>query len=362
MNSRSTDIMILLGAGASVDAGIPASARMIEEIESLLARESGWKEFRDLYHHVKSAMYYSAGLKGLFNSSVLYNIETMVNALYELERNEEHPLYPFIAAWNSRFTALAGDGFCKVRKFRQIILRELKKWMCPEDAANSIYYRGLAQLQSDLTFPLRVFSLNYDLCVERLERDNVRVETGFPGYGTNAVWDWERFESGDSGPGPAPQILLYKLHGSIDWKRDVNQNLYRVEQVENVEPDSMEVIFGRDFKLEAADPYLFYAYEFRRYCLLSRLIVTIGYSFNDWHINKMLVQALRNDDCRKLMVISRCSNKADTDAKRQHIGQRLQISDDRIMAVKGSAKTFLEQTNLSKGILKQVPKAADEPF
>src|SRR5947209_19561741 len=99
MSSRSSDIIFLAGAGASVEAGIPASATMIDKIQGLLKDDTEWREFRDLYHHVKSAIYFSAGLKGKFNSDVNYNIETLVNALYELEKNEEHQLYPFIASW-----------------------------------------------------------------------------------------------------------------------------------------------------------------------------------------------------------------------------------------------------------------------
>ena len=101
-----------------------------------------------LYNHVKSAIHFSAGLKGRFGDAVPFNIETLVNTLYELERNEEHPLYPFIASWNSRFVALAGADFGEVRKFRQRILAALKKWMCPEDAAKANYYKGLVKLHT----------------------------------------------------------------------------------------------------------------------------------------------------------------------------------------------------------------------
>ena len=165
--------------------------------------------------------------------------------------------------------------------------------------------------------PLRVFSLNYDRCVERLHQSGFYVEAGFgENYGKKSVWDWERFENIDAGPNPPPQILLYKLHGSIDWKRDQSsRNLYRVEQVEKVDPNQMEIIFGRDFKLEAADPYLFYAYEFRRHCLQAKLIVTIGYSFQDDHINKMLAQALREETERKLLVVARCLEDKDLTRK-----------------------------------------------
>src|SRR5438132_12591639 len=121
------DIIFLLGAGASVDADIPASGEMIVRIEDLLSRDDEWKDYRRLYDHIKSAIHYAAGLKGLFKTEVSYNIETLVNTLYELERNEEHPLYPFIASWNSRFVALAQTDFSKVKDFRRLILRKLKK-------------------------------------------------------------------------------------------------------------------------------------------------------------------------------------------------------------------------------------------
>ena len=180
--------------------------------------------------------------------TTVYNIEVLVNSLYELERNEEHPLYPFIASWNSRFVSLAGPGFENVMRFRRLILKELKKWMCPENASKSDYHMGLVRIQNDLNYPLRVFSLNYDGCVQRLDQERFRVEAGFGGYGTDHIWDWERFEHSDIGSNPLPQVFLYKIHGSIDWKRDTAQNLYRVEQIERVEPDRMEIIFGRDFK------------------------------------------------------------------------------------------------------------------
>ena len=170
MSTRSTDVMFLLGAGASVEAEIPMSMTMIGEIEQLLQTNGDWQEHLGLYNHVKSAIHYSAGLKGKFGKEVLYNIETLVNSLYELEKNEEHPLYPFIASWNSRFVALAGTGFENVRYFRRLILKQLKKWMCPENAAKGDYYQGFVRIQNELNYPLRLFSLNYDLCVDASTR------------------------------------------------------------------------------------------------------------------------------------------------------------------------------------------------
>jgi hypothetical protein len=174
MNIKSNDLVFLLGAGCSVDASIPASGVMIEKIETLLKDDQEWRPFRDLYHHLKSAIYYAAGLQGTFKDDVAYNIETLANTLYELERNEAHPLYPFIATWNSRFASLAGAKFEHISAFRKTILKQLKAWVLLEDPDTAQYYMGFKTLQRHLNFPLKLFSLNYDLCVEYLDAPDFR--------------------------------------------------------------------------------------------------------------------------------------------------------------------------------------------
>jgi hypothetical protein len=361
MTGKSKDIIFLVGAGASVEADIPASGMMINKIESLLKKHGEWKPFLDLYHHIKSSIYYSAGLKGLFETAVPYNIETLVHTLEELERNEQHPLYPFISAWNSRFVTLAGESFSKVQAFRRLILRQLKNWVVPDDPGAADYYNGFVQLQSDLNFSLRIFSLNYDLCLERLNSREFRVETGFGGVGPRYFWDWERFEDSDTGP-PPPQVYLYKLHGSINWKRDETKNLFCLEQTESIQPEDMELIFGRDFKMEAADPYLFYAYEFRKFSLMARLIIVIGYGFGDEHINKILSQALNADGDRRLFIISDCENTDTKKQKQAEVMKCLGAKAKQIVVNEGKAKKFLLSNNLATQLLDLIPGSTDVPF
>lgn len=362
MTSRSKDIVFLLGAGASAEAGIPTSSDMIGRIEALITTDSKWRPYSQLYNHVKSAIHYAAGLRGHFDKRFNYNIEVLVNTLYELERNEEHPLYPFIAAWNSRFVALAKADFSAVSDFRRLILGALKKWMCPEDTSAGDYYRGLVTLQRDLNYTLEIFSLNYDLCVERLGDKDFKVETGFDGYGVKHIWEWERFEESTD---PVAQVLLHKIHGSINWKRDdLSKQLFCVEQVENIDADRMEVIFGRDFKLEAADPYLFYAYEFRRYTLIAKLIVVVGYGFGDAHINKMLTQGIRDDPSRRVLVVCDCVS-ADMDSKQSEIKDKLELSDSerqQVVIWEGTASRFFGLTDLAKLLIDTIPSTPDSPF
>jgi len=139
-------------------------------------------------------------------------------------------------------------------------------------------------------------------------------------------------------------------------------HLFLVEQTEGIEPDKMEVIFGRDFKLEAADPYLFYTYEFRKFSLLTRLIVSIGYGFGDSHINKILMQALRNDIDRRLLVISNCNDDESQQKKQREIVDKLSAKEGQIIVNKGTSKEFLETPNLGGKLVKLIPKTPDDPF
>ncbi|MEZ5277052.1 MAG: SIR2 family protein [Opitutaceae bacterium] len=366
MTSKSKDIIFLLGAGASAEAEIPPSGQMIDHIEELLTGKdhAEWSPYATLYNHIKSAIHYAAGLKGQFRDGVAYNIETLVNTLYELERNEEHPLYPFIASWNSRLVSLSrgDDGdFSKVRDFRRLILNQLKSWVSPDDISLADYFQGLIPLQRGLTFPLRIFSLNYDLCVERLNTLEFRVETGFEGIGPKFPWDWERFEDSNAGPTP-PEIYLYKLHGSINWKRDATRNLICLEQTEGIAPEKMDLIFGRDLKLEAADPYLFYAYELRKYSLETRLIVCIGYGFGDQHINKILTQSLQRDETRRLLVVANCRADDAVGPKKTEVCSALSVRPEQVLVEKGSSKGFLKTTDLHMKLLGMIPKPPDAEF
>ena len=189
---------------------------------------------------------------------------------------------------------------------------------------------------------------------------NFRVETGFAGVGPQFIWDWERFEDVDSGP-PAPEVYLYKLHGSINWKRDESKNLYCVEQTEGIPAESMQLIFGREFKLEAADPYLFYAYQLRKFSLQAKLIVTIGYGFGDEHVNEILAQALRRESTTRLYVVRDCINPKCVEEKAKHLTAVLGVSADQIRIHEGKTRQFLGTNDLKKLLTDQIA-AGDSYF
>lgn len=290
------ELVVLLGAGASVEAGIPDSNEMVRRVER--ETTSGeWQDYRELYRYLRSSVFYADGLEGITGSNVPFNIERLVNVLDELRKKERHTLYPFVGAWNPKLQDVAGVGFEHVRELRKQIVSVLRgQWVALDESEAADYYRGLLRFQEEFGHALRVFSLNYDLCVEK-SCGYATVQRGFAGR----VWDWRLFEEG---PNEETRIFLYKLHGSLDWYFAEDGTVSYSDSPSKIPDERVALIFGTSYKLQYVDPFLFLAYELRRWTLdAARLIVAIGYGFMDEHINGILGQALRQDGNRRLLAV-----------------------------------------------------------
>jgi len=324
---RENEIIVLLGAGCSADAGIITSKDMVKQVESLLVNKPDWAQYRDLYNYVKSSIIYVDGIRGKFGDNL--DIERLVNVLAELEKKDNCILFPFIGSWNPKLLEIAGYKFEIVTEFREKIVSQLNKWVTLDDYRKASYFSKLYDFAAEYNYSLRVFSLNYDLCLEKHIPQGMQLERGFDQ--STRTWDWRRFEPKEE---DQPNIYLYKLHGSLDWERDREKG--NIRMVENI-PDIPDLIFGVDYKLQYIDPYLFHAYEFRKYSLESKVILVIGYSFNDEHINSILRQAVSSTDTRKLYVVDLAVTKEDVES-------RLPWKDERqrqIIVKNCKAKEFL---------------------
>jgi hypothetical protein len=93
--------------------------------------------------------------------------------------------------------------------------------------------------------------------------------------------------------------------------------------------------------------------------LVAKLIVVVGYGFGDSHINKMLAQALRDDDDRRLLAIANCTDALKAGAE---IRGKLDVSEPQVIVRVGTAKQFIQTANLRDELLGEIPKSADAPF
>ena len=312
------DLIFLFGAGASAAATIPMSSEMIDNLEAGFVKTPGtaheaWFKYEKLYRHVKSSILFARGLEAS-NQAADFNIESLVNTLTELSRHIGHPLYPFIATWNQRFLDLAGGPkFGEVIDFKKAVVRALQKWVLVDHLKEKAsYLEGLVNLRHSLEHPLRIFSLNYDRCIETLESVQPRfhIEQGFSEQlGKTKTWDYRLMASDlerrDTIEVPDVDIFLYKLHGSIDWKRGDEESVTWVpdtNKVMEIDPEFLHIIFGREAKMDARDPFAFFFSEFRRASKACSLIIVIGYSFSDPHINQIICGALRDKNKPKRLL------------------------------------------------------------
>ena len=377
-------------------AKVPASSTMITNMEEGFAGRARKKApvpeaFKDLYWQIKSSIQFARGLEGDSEGAADFNIETLVAALTELERHISHPLYPFVATWNQRLWDLAGKGFKEVANFKDAVLSALQGWILVEGIEkNASYFAGLKDLRRSLEHPLRIFSLNYDRCLETLEgtpRKPFHIEQGFGTIETNPdrTWDWRRMQSDLAGRDSVEMrdtdIFLYKLHGSIDWNRDDDEQLVLLDpsEIRDADMSGVEIIFGREAKLDARDPFSYYFSEFRRACKAANLIVIIGYSFGDPHVNQILAGALRERNTKlRLLAVTRelPEEKGDSLRLDEEVAMRLAgpatlnikkweklVAEmrKRIDVVPVGAENFLKQTRSWRDLAPYLP-TSDDPF
>lgn len=305
LSGTSGSIIILLGAGASVDAGVPHTQKMIEDINKML--DGDWKKYKPIYEHLRKLF----GKENKDESgNITYddlNIEKLFSQLDELISllDGKHNLYQFFKNWIDLFKNLY--GFQDVKDFRDKIEEKLKEWIVPQNLDLSYYEYLLRFAKTNPGSGLRVFTLNYDKCIEEAFRDfdheGLELERGFGvKEKQNMVWRPENFEEKNDLDKSADNLeskilFLYKMHGSIDWGRNTKQELIRING-----QSITELIFGTEQKVKAHDPYLYYVYQFRTFSLKSKLIVICGYGFFDSHINKILTQSLISHPEQKILI------------------------------------------------------------
>ena len=354
MELLENNILFLIGAGCSKEAGIKITSEMVDDIETLVKQEPKWVDYKDLYYYLKSSILYSEGIFGNFSNKL--NIEKLLVVINELSKKEQNLVYPFIGNWNNRLVEIAGKNFKRIKGLEELIFRQLFKWINIREYFGADYYKGFSKFKTDFGYPIRIFSLNYDLCVEQVNT-GINVELGFDE--NTGMWVYSNFEPN---PNRDIGIYLYKLHGSIDWERDKKNGNVLVRCAHP--SDNAELIFGTDTKLQSTDPYLFYVFELRKYSLLEdcKLLITIGYSFSDTYINSLIYQALSHSSERKLLIVDIDSEKLKQDILTINKQTGNPICDEQIVTEKYTASEFLSEKLTMEFIEKYISISSDVPF
>ncbi|MBW1744862.1 MAG: SIR2 family protein [Deltaproteobacteria bacterium] len=159
-----------------------------------------------------------------------------------------------------------------------------------------------------------IFTLNYDLAFEyAFDKLGIYYIDGFAGfhkrYFKPETFEYDMFYPGYTTSGKVQRIekvvRYFKLHGSISWvnseKRDAN-NLYGIEElplplIEKLEKKGEIIIYPSAVKKSYTLDFP-YSELFRQFAATithsQSVLITVGYSFADEHINDIIFQALSN--------------------------------------------------------------------
>lgn len=147
--------------------------------------------------------------------------------------------------------------------------------------------------RADYRLPVELFTINYDLLLETaLERQRVPYFDGFVStlrgrFHTELV---EGTPDADREWVPAFFVRLWKLHGSVNWIREDDQQIVRLGQPVT----TAAAIFPSDAKYEESRrvPFLVLHDRLRRALHQPETLVIIaGYSFSDADLNELLFDA-----------------------------------------------------------------------
>lgn len=169
------------------------------------------------------------------------------------------------------------------------------------------YFRNFIKYYKDRKYIVRIYTTNYDRLVPEIFKNYQKIFDGFirkqnVGGTTTFIIDADRIYS------DRYCLNYFNLHGSIYWKRCFTNLAYAFELTPNdpgnyIEPVSAQsdnpghqhiptnIIAGYS-KLQRASiqPFNLFLNSFYCDCKESDEIVTIGYSFSDFHINNILSQ------------------------------------------------------------------------
>jgi hypothetical protein len=204
------------------------------------------------------------------------------------------------------------------------------------------FYRKL--LTRNSTLPrLNIFTTNYDLYSERaMDLLGIHYVNGFTGgiskFFNPAIFNYALAEKMDLSQSKWSVIdnffYLYKIHGSVNWiEADGENKLFKVREIQEPKLEELKekdtiMIHPTPLKYNASlgSPYSDLFREFQKKLMQNNnILVTIGYSFSDEHINNLIFQAFTIPSFR-LIVIGEPTDK-------NAIGKLLELNDTRIWII-----------------------------
>lgn len=318
--------VVLLGAGASVEAGLLPSTKLTEKIYTDFAHNQRHdQKFTRLLAYIISRLKLRNSRRGESPYDPI-DVEELFDAMNGIIRRDAFVISEFVERWDA-FLDDVGSG--EEIKNLESILKNIVRSVVNDAAARgrggfgsfdlSRNVRSLADLirpnhkvhmderqlrtflqpffsvlvqnltikdgSSDYLGPLvtspdvsLVATLNYDLGVELCCQSFGRpYDYGLDRWALQKRVDWKQSDG----------VRLLKLHGSLNWVGTEEDIKVKDSEIRPSERRIM-IFGGGGNKLSADGPFLQFLYRFERALFNSGSLLVVGYSFRDAHINAIL--------------------------------------------------------------------------
>lgn len=358
---KTDNLAILLGAGASLEAGGPLLGHIPEAIErELLAAgvdDGEVKQWLAVFYGAVSALLGTTegvpsnkeevlARRDASHSDLQVNYERLIEQLHVWERAFPNDASELQLASNP-FPAFKLPA---VRECRQRLVSTLVR-ACDLRPSETDLESHTQLVKKLVTRPLTlkrsgIFSLNYDLLVENAtDAEGVVLLDGFVGT-TSRIFRPESYDHDLYFPAETTEgrvhrldrvLHLYKLHGSVSWL-DVEpswDNPYGITATGKAEDEESVVIYPSPAKYAEALA-MPYAELFRRFAnnvvRPQATLIGIGYGFGDEHVNAIIRQALAIPSVNLVIV--------DPSPKSDFVKTLQQRGDRRVRIFSGTLGTF----------------------
>lgn len=301
------NLHFLLGAGASSDA-IPAMAALIEKVSE---RVESAETAQVLAAHPDALKH--DDLKALYKSAKDVSPNNLENILGTLYSKREY--LKGIAQTDS-----LNDFLIDLIESQIYSSINIDCNSTDSELSLSLYknlYQKLALRNKDLA-RVNVFTTNNDLLSETaLGFLNINYNNGFSS-GLSRTFNPARFSytfsrkvdpSVEKYEPLENMVYLYKLHGSISWVESDDNSFFNIKEVDvapNEPPKARNVlIYPTPLKQNKSlgSPYADLIREFQNKLLLQHgVLIVIGYSFSDEHINNAIYAALASNSTLSVVI------------------------------------------------------------
>ena len=296
--NRVDNIVLFLGAGASVVSGNPFYGKTMKDLNkkcfSAIKNKSYWKNW---------------------NVKKLENILNL--PLKDVQDIDLEKLISYMNLYiklNFKEKTSHNSNFYRIKEIRDQIYETIKVNVSYNyDNTKMNHIAVINDLNDRLSHEskLNIITTNYDLMVEEAAAlDGYTIFDGFT-FERNPIFDADMFNWNlvKSVPNLNTKENIYrkkvmnllKIHGSIDWFRGDDQKIHR-GMTSNKKP-LMIFPSSNKYMQSYEDPYFELFTEFQSLLRRSNtLLITSGFSFADNHIAQMIMDALRNNESLRCLV------------------------------------------------------------